>query len=95
MRGTIIVEYSGKLPEVFLQTIKEANEEAEITKTNPLVIEHSYDINGLLNLVVGLLELTNVSATRIEIQRDVPDAYSEPIFSPGLLPEHKMAAGYY
>ncbi len=98
MKGTVIVEYSGKLPEVFLQTIKEVNQAAEIVKTKQLVVKHDYDVDGLLNLIVGLLELTNVNVTGIEIRRDVPDVSSvlpRPMFPPGLLPGYRMAAGYY
>ncbi len=77
MRGTVTINYTGSLPKVFLETIKELGQEVKVLKNSPLVLEHEYGIDRLLGLVLGILRFTNVNVTSIDLVRDAPDIYSD------------------
>lgn len=77
MRGTVTINYTGRLPEVLLETIKELDQEVRVLKTRPLVLQHEYGVDRLLGLVLGTLRFTNVNVTGIDMVRDVPDIYPD------------------
>ncbi len=75
MRGSVTIKYTRKLPPIFEETIREAKPDTRIISMNPLVLKHDYDIDGLLNLIIGIVEMANIKVTQIELFRDTPDVY--------------------
>ncbi len=75
MRGRVTVDYKGRLPEDLLSTISELKGDVKVEKVNPLVLEHDYSVDGLLNLVLGLIRLSDIEVTGVEMVRDVPEVY--------------------
>lgn len=75
MRGKVTVDYTGRLPEDLLSTISELIEGVEIEKVDPLVLKHDYSVDNLLNLVLGLISLSDLEVKRVEMERDVPEIY--------------------
>ena len=75
MKGKVTVDYTGRLPEDLLSTISELIEGVEIEKVDPLVLKHDYSVDSLLNLVLGLISLSDLEVKRVEMERDVPEIY--------------------
>ncbi len=75
MKGKVTVDYTGRLPEDLLSTISELIEDVEIEKVDPLVLKHDYSVDNLLNLVLGLISLSDFEVKRVEMERDVPEIY--------------------
>jgi len=75
MKGKVTVDYTGRLPEDLLSTISELIEGVEIEKVDPLVLKHDYSVDNLLNLVLGLISLSDLEVKRVEMERDVPEIY--------------------
>ena len=75
MKGKVTVDYTGRLPEDLLSTISELIEGVEIEKVDPLVLKHDYSVDNLLNLVLGLISLSDLEVKRGEMERDVPEIY--------------------
>lgn len=72
MRGTIFMDYTGSLPEDFIATIKELKNPL-VRKTRPLILSDETDVDGLLNLILGMLRTCDARVWSIEVKRDVPD----------------------